>query len=265
MPQLSAISLEHFANKAWKKSSGYFFAAQKNLISVVAAELPHLIPVMPLAFVRSGSGFELVAICSLEPNVNLYIAPDGHWLGGYIPATLRGHPFSLVKVEGREDSVLCIDEESGAIVAAGQGESFFDASGAPTKAVTDILDFLSQIERNRQATQMAVEALRVAGLMQPWQINLQKEGRAVAVDGLFRVDEVAMNALPDEDFLKLRASGALAVAYSQLLSTAQLSALERLAQIQDQLKAQAAAQIMAPSGLEGLNLFQDNGTITFTY
>jgi len=102
-------------------------------------------------------------------------------------------------------------------------------------------------------------------LIQPWPINLQQGDQVVAVEGLFRIDEAAMNALPDEDFLKLRSTGAFAVAYAQLLSMTQLSALQKLDQIQAELKAQAAAQTKALSGLEGFSLFQDDGTITFTY
>lgn len=265
MPKLSAISSDPFAAKAWKRVTSYQFAAQLNLIRVVAAELSHLVPAMPLGFVQNGGAFELAAICSLQPGTNLFVAPDGRWLGGYIPAALRGYPFRLVKVEGRDDSILCIDEESGLVVEAGQGEPFFDDSDAPAQTVKDILHFLMQVERNQLTTQAAVEALRAAGLMQPWPINLQQGDQVVPVAGLFRVDEAALNALPDEDFLKLRSSGAFAVAYAQLLSMNQLGVLERLGQLQAQLKAQAAAQIKAPSGLEGLNLFQDNGTITFTY
>lgn len=265
MPKFTAISPDTFASKAWKSITGYQFADQLNTIHVVAAELTHLVSSVPLGFIKTGNAFELVAICSLQPDSNLYVAPDGRWLGSYIPALLRGYPFRLVKLQDREDSILCIDEESGVVVEAGQGESFFDASGAPTPAVKDILNLLMQVERSRVATQVAVDALRDMGLIQPWPINLQHGDQVVAVEGLFRIDEAAMNALPDEGFLKLRSTGAFAVAYAQLLSMTQLSALQKLDQIQTELKSQAAAQTKALSVLEGFNLFQDDGTITFTY
>lgn len=265
MSKLTAITPDPFATKAWKRIADYHFAAQLNIIHVVAAELPHLVPTMPLGFVQTGSTFNLVAICSLQPNTNQYVAPDGRWLSSYIPAALRGYPFRLAKVEGREESILCVDEESGVVVEAGQGEAFFDASGVPAQAVQGILNFLTQVERSQQATQAAVGALQASGLIQPWPLNLQQGDRVVPVEGLFRIDEAALNALPDEDFLKLRSTGGFAVAYAQLLSMNQLSALQKLDQIQAELKAQAAAQTKALSGLEGFNLFQDDGTITFTY
>ena len=188
MPKFTAISPDTFASRAWRRITGYHFAAQLSTIQVVAAELPHLVPSMPLGFVQNGSAFELVAICSVQPAANLYIAPDGRWLGSYIPAAIRGYPFRLVKMQDREDSILCIDEESGLVVEAGQGESFFDASGTPSQAVKDVLNLLTQVERSRVATQAAVDALRGAGLIQPWPINLQQGNQAVAVEGLFRID-----------------------------------------------------------------------------
>ena len=265
MPKLTAITPVPFATKAWKRITDYFFAAQLNIIHVVAAELPHLVPTMPLGFVQAGSSFELVAVCSLQPNTSLYVAPDGRWLGNYIPAALRGYPFRLAKVEGREESILCIDEESGVVVDAGLGEAFFDESGTPAQAVQGILHFLTQVERSQLATQAAVEALRASGVIQRWPLNLQHGDQVAPVEGLFRIDEAALNELSDEGFLKLRSTGGLAVAYAQLLSMNQLAVLQRLEQMQMQLKAQAAAQINALSGLDSFNLFQDDATITFTY
>jgi len=265
MPTLTPISSEQFSSKTWKKISNCNFASKQSLIHVVAAELPHLVPHMPLGFMQTDSTFELVAICSLQPESNLYVAPDGRWLGGYVPAALRAYPFRLVYVEERKDSILCIDEDSGAVGEIGQGEAFFDGSGTPTQAISNILNLLTQVEGSRQTTKVAVDALSAAGLIQPWPINLQKEEQVVAVEGLFRIDEAAMNALPEDAFLKLRSCGAFAVAYAQLLSMNQLSVLEKLDQMQAQLKEQAAKQIVVPSGLEGFDLFQDDGTITFTY
>lgn len=265
MPKLTAISPENFASKAWKRIAGYHFAAQLSTIPVVAAELPHLVPSMPLGFVQNGSCFELAAICSVQVATNLYVDPDGRWLGSYIPAAIRGYPFRLVKVQEREDSILCIDEESGVLVEAGQGEPFFDDASEASQPLKDVLNLLTQVDLNRVVTQAAVDALQTAGVIQPWPINLQQDDQVVAVEGLFRIDEAAMNALPDDEFLKLRRVGAFALAFAQLLSMNQLANLQKLGQAQAELKAQAAAQLSALSDLENFSMFQDDGTITFSY
>lgn len=256
MPKFIAISKENCADKSWKRPAGYGFAAGYATVPVVAAELPSLVPSMPLGFARNGDAYDLVAICSLHPSTNLYVAPDGRWLGGYVPALLRSHPFRLARMQGQENSILCVDEEA----IAGQGSPFFDNTGDASPAVKDILNMLTQIERSGITTRSAIAALDSAGLIQPWPLKLQPDGQPDAnVEGIFRVDEPAINALSEADFLKLRGNGAFAVAYAQLLSMHQLSLLQRLSQVQAEFKAQKDAL----SALE--NLFQDDGTITFTY
>jgi len=123
-----------------------------------------------------------------------------------------------------------------------------------------MLEFCSQTELNRVATQAAVDALNVAGLVRPWPISAKNGDNAIAVEGLFKVDEAALNALPDEDFLLLRTSGALALAYAQLLSMNQFSVLEKLTAIQEQLQAQAATSI---SGLKDFRLSQDDDLLKY--
>lgn len=54
------------------------------------------------------------------------------------------------------------------------------------------------------------------------------------LEGLFRVNEAALNALDNEAFLSVRKSGALPVAYAQLLSMQQLRVLGELAQARAQ-------------------------------
>jgi len=262
-PQLTAISAEKFSGKAWRRYNGYAFAARENLISLVIAELAKAVPAMPLGFVQIGGGFQLVAITAIEPGVNLFVAPDGRWLGSYVPAALRGYPFRLANVEGRKESILCIDEAAGLVVESGQGEPFFDGTGRPAQAVKDVLDFLSRVERNRMVTQAAVDALAAAGLMQPWPLSIKQGKQNVAVTGLHRIDETALNALDNEAFFTLRRSGALPVAYAQLMSINQLAVLQQLAQIQAKLQAQVSTVAQKLAGLEGIGLSQDDETLKF--
>ena len=66
------------------------------------------------------------------------------------------------------------------------------------------------------------------------------------MEGLYRIDEAALNALPDDAFLSLRKPGALPLAYAQLMSMSQFGKLQQAAVVKakmmDQLQAQAASQ-----------------------
>jgi hypothetical protein len=263
MAELAAITPERHAKKVWKHVTDYAFAAEETVIPLVGAELSKVAPVMPTGFTKLDAGYQLVAITSLQPGKNLYVAPDGKWLGGYIPAALRGYPFKLAQQEGAEKVVLCINEGSGLVVENTEdGNPFFDDQDQPTQGIKDILNFLTQIKASRDVTEGAVNALADAGLIMPWKINLKQGEKVVPVKGLFSIDEAALNKLDDEDFLTLRKAGGLAIAYAQLFSMNQLTVLERLGELQGQILEQQTAQSEA-ANLTGFSLSEDEGSLMF--
>ena len=178
-----------------------------------------------------------MAVLSLSPNRNMLVAPDGRWLGGYVPAFLRSYPFALVPKQGTDQLVLCIDTDSGLVVEGdAAGEDFVGPDGNISPALKKALDFLNALERSRKATEVAVAALAEAGVIQPWPIKLKAEQGERAITGLHRIDEAALNALADDVFLKLRKASALPIAYAQMLSMGQLGMFEHLARLQAQLR-----------------------------
>ncbi len=263
MTEFAAISPERHAKKAWKTVPNYAFAAAETVIPLVGAELSKTAPAMPIGFIKQEAGYQLVAITSLQSGLNLYVAPDGRWLGTYIPAALRAYPFRLVQPESAEKSILCINETSGLVVEAAEGENaFFDDQNQPSPGIKHILNFLSEVEANRAVTQQAVNAVADANLITPWLLNLKQGEQIVPVTGLYCVDEAALTKLDDEAFLTLRRSSALTVAYAQLLSMNQLAVLERLGQMRGQILAQQQTAKPGPS-LEGFSLSEENGSLKF--
>jgi hypothetical protein len=100
--------------------------------------------------------------------------------------------------------VLCIDTDSGLVVDGNAaGEDFIGPDGNISPALKKALDFLNELERSRRTTDVAVAALAAAGVIQPWPIKLKAEQAERAITGLYRIDEVALNALADDVFLKL--------------------------------------------------------------
>jgi hypothetical protein len=263
MAELAAITTERHAKKVWKHVTDYAFVAEDAGIPLVGAELGKAALAMPIGLIKIEAGYQLVAITSLQPGTNLYVAPDGKWLGGYIPAALRGYPFQLAQQEGAEKVVLCINEASGLVVENTEdGNAFFDEQNQPAQGIKDILNFLSEVEANLLVTQRAVNALADAGLIMPWKINLKQGEKVVPVKGLFRIDEAALNKLDDEDFLTLRKAGGMALAYGQLFSMNQLAILERLGKLQGQILEQQTAQSEA-ANLTGFSLSEDEGSLMF--
>src|SRR5271156_1471195 len=98
---------------------------------------------MPIVFIEEAGRYVLMAMMSPMPGHNLFVGPDGEWLGGYTPASLRSHPFRLARRQGSEQMTLYIDEDSGVIRDADEaGETFFAADGQPSQSISAIMEFL---------------------------------------------------------------------------------------------------------------------------
>ena len=218
---------------------------------------------LPVGFLAvEGDSFMPVAIQGLKPGKNLFVSRDGRWVAGYLPAAYRCYPFVLANAdEGKQ--VLCIDEDSG-LLADTDGESFFGEDGRPSKAVDDVLKILNQIAAGRERTARICKTLQENDLIQPWPIKIQGAEGEQNIEGLYRIDEAAMNRLGAEAFMKLRDAGALTVAYCQLLSMQHLSLLGKLVEAHAKVDAKAAQ--FAPELGKDLDLSflsGDGGTLSF--
>ncbi len=263
MPHYTAISRESHAGKKWQPFKSYGFASTVVLAPVVGVELGRAALAMPLAFLQEADRFVLVAMLSLKPGRNMLVTPDGRWLSGYVPAYVRSYPFRLLPQQGTDQLVLCIDTDSGLVVEGdAAGEDFIGPDGNISPALKKALDFLNELERSRRATDVAVAALAAAGVIQPWPITLKAEQGERAITGLYRTDEVALNGLTDDVFLKLRKTpGALPIAYAQLLSMGQLGIFEHLARLQAQLRPPPASAL--PESLDTLFEMPGGDTVQF--
>ena len=263
MSNFQAISRARHAKQRWKRYANYAFAAADSVVPLVAAELPKAAMSLPVAFIEQGGVYVPAAVLGLQPGNNVFVAPDWRWVGQYIPAAFRSYPFRLAKTEDGQQ-VLCIDEDSGLLTDGSIGEPFFADDGQPARVILDILNFLTQIEQNRTATAAACVVLQKHQLIRPWVITVKKDSGEQQIAGLFQIDEAALNQLPGEALLELRETGALLMAYCQLLSMQHLPVLGQLIDAQSKASAQASSlQQLAPNGELDLEFLNKGGTISF--
>jgi hypothetical protein len=241
MANIVAVGPERHASKSWRPLQNYTFAARHAMVPLVGLEAARAAVTVPLSFIEQSGRYSLVAVMSPIPGRNLFVGPAGQWLGSYMPAAMRGYPFSLAPVEGSDKKILCINEDSGWIVEGDtnpDATKFFEHDGVPSAALKAILDFLSQIEQSRTATDLAVATLAEAGVIQPWPLTVEQNKEKTSVTGFHRIDEAALNALDGETFLKLRKTSALVLAYAQLISMQTMGMFQQLQTIQQQLTQQ---------------------------
>lgn len=263
MPKYQAVSKSTHANLRWQRYGSYTFAAHDTVAPLVVQELPKACMTLPVALIQQDGKFTPVAVQGLQSGQNLFVAPDGRWIGPYTPAEYRGYPFALAKAKN-EQLVLCVDADSG-LVGEGYTERFFDEQGAPSPVVKDVLSFLQQVKQNRELTQRLCAVLDAEGLIQPWPISLNSESGEQPIEGLYRIDEAKFNSLDAQALYRVHQSGALPLVYCQLLSMQHLQGLGKLAQAHAQAKVQAAKASLptTSNGELDLEFLNNNDTISF--
>jgi len=243
MPNFQVISRERYAGKRWLRYTGYAFALRETVLPLALAELPKATMSLPIAFIEQAGIFQPMAVMGLQASQNLFVAPDGRWVHGYVPAACRGYPFKIGHTpEGGR--VLCFDEDSGLLVDSLDGEAFFSEDGKPAQIVQQVMDFLLATEQSRVQTIAATAVLKAKGLFKPLSLVVQTDSGEKTVDDLYQIDEGALNALSADELVEVRNAGGLMVAYCQLLSLQHLPVLGQLAEAQAKA---AARQATTPS------------------
>jgi hypothetical protein len=262
-PEFHPVTAERHASKWWHAPSSYSWAAGAAAVPLVGSEVVRAALDLPVAFMRSGEVFMPFAILGLESTVNLFVAHDGTWTGGYVPAALRSRPFALLPVQdGRR--LLCIDEEAGRISAeqGASGHPFFAGDGKLSAPLQQFLGFLSAVEENREAARKACVALEAHGLLVPWQIELKTDIGVRRLEGLFRADEAKLNELPDERFLELRRTGAIPLVFAQILSMHHIQMLGQRASARLAALQQPMTPVTASGDLD-LSFLERGDTLRF--
>lgn len=260
MANLQAVTKTDFAHKTWRRCADFLFTENDSVCPLAAQELPQAMLSMPIAFILADEEYSLVAVQGLQPDTNFYLNADGKWVGKYVPAAYRSYPFLLVQNEAEKDQlILCIDGDCGLVTEDIADELFFDEAGELSETLAEILEFLTKVNGSRGATGRILKSLQQHNLLKPWELEIQVETGSQRVEGLYCIDESALNSLSDDAFSELRKAGALPVAYCQLLSMPHISELAQVVQAKAKSAANASvAELNMDSITEDGNISFDN-------
>ena len=229
MAKFVAVGRDTFANRFWKAPQDFRFFADMAVIPLGANEAPRAGLHLPLAFIKQQDTFDLIALAGLRQDENLAVDPlTGEWLLDYLPELARVYPFRLASNKTDELMVI-VDEESGLVTNDPNDWPFFQANGEPEEQLSQLLQTLNSLQQGRMGSFELCSVLAEADLFEPWNLSIQSEDGSRNIEGLYRISEEALNALGNVPFLALRKRGALALAYSQLLSMGNIHKLGRLA------------------------------------
>jgi hypothetical protein len=222
---LTPLRFADHADLRFLPKGDYSFARSQLVAPIVLDEIADVAREYPIIF-PTGSAMP-VALMGVEQNSNAYVGPDGSWRANYIPGHIRHYPMAVTKVpapaeqnEAQQQFALLIDVDS-PMISRLEGDPVFEDDGSLSKATQRKSDLLSRLKARSNLTKRLVAAIDAAGLLTERAIRIKVAGQEDRqVNGLRVIDEGALQALSDEAFNTLRASGALPLVYAALLSWA---------------------------------------------
>lgn len=253
--ELHPVSIQRHGHRCWIKPKDFFHAKNEALAAITLAEVTKAMMHLPLGFLKSERACRLVAMQGFINGKNLLVDKNGTWLAGYVPAAYRGYPFSLANTDdGR--TALCIHEQEGVIASDSHGEIFFDSDGKPGKQMAEIFEFLQLTANNQVTTNKLSNQLLEYELIDSWPLEITLANNStVSVNGLSCINEHKLTELEPKKLSCIRDSGALLLAYCQLISMQNVNRLLDLAEIQEE-------SILITTD-QTLDLFSDTDSISF--
>lgn len=229
------------------------WCANLNAVHLNAVEFASAAADYPIAFARDEDTGEFLpmAVLGLRSAENLFVDAAGRWLPRcYLPAFVRRYPFCIAEIpdaEGRAPQRLVCFEE-GTLVAgntradAASPHILFTAQGQATDTWDNIQRLLEAIENSRQQTRVLCKRLESLGLFTPFEaLALPRVGKRMRLQGLFRIDEEKMNAIPGKDLRIMLRKGELRATYAHLISLENFAKLMELAVERESMQKMAAS------------------------
>ncbi|MES2988824.1 MAG: SapC family protein [Pseudomonadota bacterium] len=207
----------------------YFFAAKMPLVQVTVDEFERAMLDYPIVFF--GDDRQPFVVTSVELEKNQFVSDGEYRTGAYIPAYLRRYPFVFAKDEGSDALILCLDQASNRLAAAGEAdtEALFDGD-TPTALTQQALSFCESYEGASARTRAFIDLVDELGLLerQSAKYTPPASDTSTLLLEYLTIDRARLDALDAESFQKLRDAQFVGAAYAVAASQAQWMVLPLL-------------------------------------
>ena len=224
--RVAALSSVQHARLKVRPLRDFAFARGVHMAALMQPEMVRASALYPIVFVEDPGtdSFMPMALFGLEQGVNVFVDAAGQWQASYIPAVVRGYPFSLVRTGRGDRHALCIDVDSDCVDETA-GEPLFDDAGLPLLALEEARAYFARLRQMQVVTDAYVDALKQGNLLTPLSVRALQGDRAVDLQGCYVVNEARLESLSDEGLLALRRRGWLASTYAHVASLHQIERL----------------------------------------
>jgi len=208
----------------------YSHVSNQNMTPLLASEFLPASTNFPIVFVKEQETgkFKSVGLLGLKEEENLVFS-NNKIHSNYIPVNIRRYPFAAGgKNADESEMMLCIDENS-VLLNENEGVQIFNEDGEPSESTKQVTSLLTDILAKDAATDIFVAFLVEHDLLQLAEVTLTlgEEGNR-KLNGLYKVDEDALNELSDDLVLTLYKRKYFAAIYAHLASLSQFNRLLQL-------------------------------------
>jgi len=230
MPNFVAVTGEKHKNTKVKRDPSFSHFKTQHLAPIVVHEFATAAHEYPIFFVKDNNSDNLrsVVLLGLKPGENLYYG-EQKWNASYVPESLLGYPFALVNDPNNEEQQLLVCDEESDRLNSEEGDALFDKDGKQTDFTTNLAQFLSAGIEKQFQTQAFIQKLVDLKLLITKSLDISiTDKKSFSIDGIYMVDEAALNKLKDKEFIELKNLGYLPPIYASLLSMSKVSYLLKL-------------------------------------
>ncbi len=198
--------------------------AEQHLVPVVLSEFLKLVVHYPIVFSKNSETGQFVcsALLGFSAGENLFWR-KGQWQSIYTPLQIMRQPFFVGEQQGQ--ILICIDVES-ELLKTGEGEAIFDNKGQETSYLQQAKTRLAALINGESETQAFINNLLSLNLIMPMALDIsfanQQQQR---IQGLYTINEEALEQLTSEQLLQLQQQGYLKPIYTMIASLGQIYAL----------------------------------------
>lgn len=213
-----------------KKPEGFSIFAGDIYYPLGFSELSRLATTFPILFIKREENFVPVILMGLLPGQNLFIDPQGTWLGRFVPNGFLGYPF-LLSQDASGNVTLLVDEEALTDTPSSNAHPLFDSAPEAPKfspETEELLRFLLNRAQDYSLNFQITQTLKEEALLKPVDLSFDLDGKKHLLQGFHLLDYEKFQALPSERFLRLKDLKALELIYSHLISLSNLELLVNL-------------------------------------
>ena len=223
------IELVSKENKDLKVESikGFKYAKELTQCIITVDEFFKASRSQPIVFAKNEAGeYFASTLLGLEKDKNNFVSSKGDWAKAeYIPAYVRRYPFIFVQNKGT--FALAYDADCKEVNTK-KGQELFDKDGNETEYVKNIMKFMENFQKSASITSAFIKELDSLGLLEDANASMNVDGKKYAFTGFKRVNEEKLNALDEEQTMKLIKNGSYKLIIAHLISMSNFDKLVSL-------------------------------------